>query len=228
MGNKKKNFYAVLNDDVMAIFNSWEECKNHVIGIKGIKFKGFEFCRDARKWLEDQHNARKNPKTIVDPDYIVYTDGSCFGNPGPGGYAVIVMDNNNCCRYTSGSREDLTTSAKMEMNAVLAALNIVSQSSKIILNTDSKYVKDAFTESWISNWKENGWHTSSGREIKNKDLWIQLSDLVENKKLDIEWRWVKAHDNDPINNECDVMAKHQALNVSNVDMIGEEKCNESL
>jgi ribonuclease HI len=119
---------------------------------------------------------------------IIYTDGACSGNPGKGGWAAVIINNNNE-KILSGS-EPLTTNNKMELLAVIF--------------TDSKYVKDGI-ESWIINWKKNGWMTAAKQPVKNKDLWAQLDELRENKN--IEWKWVKGHSDNKYNNMVDEIAR---------------------
>ena len=135
----------------------------------------------------------------------IYTDGSCIGNPGKGGWAAIIFKNNEK-KILKGSK-DLTTNNQMELTATIKALESISTKDKIQIYTDSKYVKQGITE-WITKWKINGWKTSKKEEVKNKDLWLELHKL--NQSLNIKWNWVKAHAGDPLNEEVDIMAKKAA------------------
>ena len=135
----------------------------------------------------------------------IYTDGSCIGNPGKGGWAAIIF-NNNEKKILKGSK-DLTTNNQMELTATIKALEYISTKDKIQIYTDSKYVKQGITE-WITKWKINGWKTSKKEEVKNKDLWIELDNL--NSKNSIEWVWVKAHSDNDLNNEVDLLARKEA------------------
>ena len=135
----------------------------------------------------------------------IYTDGSCLGNPGNGGWAAIIISNKNKI-HIKGSKKD-TTNTQMELLAPIKALKRIPNGSKVQIFTDSKYVKLGITE-WISNWKRNGWKTASKQKVKNKELWVEL-DLLTNK-FDIKWSWVKAHSNDKLNNEVDVIARGAA------------------
>ena len=135
----------------------------------------------------------------------IYTDGSCIGNPGKGGWAAIIFKNNEK-KILKGSK-DLTTNNQMELTATIKALEYISTKDKIQIYTDSKYVKQGITE-WITKWKINGWKTSKKEDVKNKDLWIELYNL--NKSLNVQWNWVKAHDGNPMNEEVDLLAKKAA------------------
>ncbi len=135
----------------------------------------------------------------------IYTDGSCIGNPGKGGWAVIIFMNNEK-KILKGSK-DITTNNQMELTATIKALEYISTKDKIQIYTDSKYVKQGITE-WITKWKINGWKTSKKEEVKNKDLWLELDNLAS--KNSIEWVWVKAHSDNDLNNEVDLLARKEA------------------
>ena len=137
----------------------------------------------------------------------IYTDGSCIGNPGKGGWAAIIIDNNNK-KIISGS-EKYTTNNRMELIAVIKALEHVNK-SQIIIITDSQYVKNGI-EVWINKWKNNGWITSEKKPVKNKDLWLTL-DKLENKKK-IKWKWVKGHSSNIYNNKVDEIARNEANSI---------------
>ncbi len=136
---------------------------------------------------------------------IIYTDGACSGNPGKGGWAAVIINETNE-KIISGS-ENLTTNNRMELTAVIKALELTI-TNNVTVFTDSKYVKDGI-ESWINNWKKNGWKTASKEPVKNKDLWEVLDQLKENKN--IKWEWVKGHSNDKYNNLVDEKAR-EAIN----------------
>ena len=135
----------------------------------------------------------------------IYTDGSCLKNPGNGGWAAIINDNENI-KNISGSEKN-TTNNRMELMAPIQALKNIDPKNEIEIYTDSKYVKLGITE-WINTWIKNSWKTSKKEEVKNKDLWIQLYNL--NQSLNIKWNWVKAHAGNPLNEEVDLLAKKAA------------------
>ena len=135
----------------------------------------------------------------------VYTDGSCLENPGKGGWAAIILNNKK--RTEIKGSKDNTTNNQMELTAPIMALKKIPTGSKVQIFTDSKYVKSGMTE-WIHNWKKNGWKTADKKEVKNKKLWTELDHL--SIKFDIEWIWVKAHSNNKLNNEVDLLARSSA------------------
>ena len=135
----------------------------------------------------------------------IYTDGSCINNPGNGGWAAIINDDGKI-KKISGSEKN-TTNNKMELMAPIKALKIVDKNKKIQIFTDSKYVKLGITE-WIHKWVKNNWQTSKKEDVKNKDLWIQLHEITSS--LNIEWKWVRAHAGDLLNEEVDFLAKKAA------------------
>ncbi|MBR1729574.1 MAG: ribonuclease HI, partial [Selenomonadaceae bacterium] len=111
-------------------------------------------------------------------NYIIYTDGSCLGNPGSGGYAAIIVDceTGEISELHGGDKH--TTNNRMEMLAAINALNKIPAGSSVELFTDSQYLKNAFTKNWIVNWKRNGWITSAKKPVLNKDLWLKLDNLM--------------------------------------------------
>ena len=140
----------------------------------------------------------------------VYTDGACSGNPGSGGWGVVVITD-EISKHSGG--EENTTNNRMELKAAIMGISKSSINKKVIIYTDSKYVKDGIT-SWINNWKSNDWLTSSKKPVKNQDLWKEL-DLLNNK-YDVEWKWVKAHQDNSsedsrFNNMADELARNGAL-----------------
>ena len=135
----------------------------------------------------------------------IYTDGSCIGNPGQGGWAAIILDEGKKTEI-KGSKKD-TTNNQMELLAPIEALKKIPKGSKVQIFTDSKYVKSGITE-WIHNWKKNGWKTANKKEVSNKELWTELDQL--NSEFEISWNWVNAHSTDKLNNEVDLLARDAA------------------
>ena len=135
----------------------------------------------------------------------IYTDGSCIGNPGKGGWAAIIFIDGKKTEIKGGKKD--TTNNQMELLAPIKALKEIPKGSKVQIFTDSKYVKSGITE-WIHNWKTNGWKTANKQPVKNKELWIDL-DLLSNE-FEIKWSWVKAHSTDKLNNEVDLIAREAA------------------
>ena len=135
----------------------------------------------------------------------IYTDGSCIQNPGNGGWAAIMLINNEK-KAISGFKKN-TTNNQMELMAAIEALKKIPIGEEIQIYTDSKYVKMGITE-WIEKWSQNNWKTSSKKKVKNLELWKELSSI--SKKHKIKWLWIKGHAGDPINEEVDALAKKAA------------------
>ncbi|HJO77386.1 MAG TPA: ribonuclease HI [Pelagibacteraceae bacterium] len=139
----------------------------------------------------------------------IYTDGACIGNPGPGGWAAIILSNNDKKEIFGG--EKLTTNNRMELTAAIKALEYCSEKEgkllllkQIEIYTDSTYLKEGITI-WINAWEKNNWKTADKKNVKNVDLWKQLREIVKSKQ--IEWKWIKGHSKDPLNDLADELAK---------------------
>lgn len=132
----------------------------------------------------------------------IYTDGACSGNPGPGGWGVLIEIDNENIELSGGDRE--TTNNRMELMAAIKALEEIDKDYEITLYTDSNYVKDGIT-SWISNWKKNNWKTASKKDVKNKELWMRLDEAIKDKN--ISWVWVKGHAGNKGNEQADYLAR---------------------
>ena len=139
----------------------------------------------------------------------IYTDGACVGNPGPGGWAAIILYNGKKKELFGG--EKLTTNNRMELTAAIEAINYFSQEEgsqpslkQIQIYTDSTYVKEGITV-WVNKWENNNWKTADKKNVKNVDLWKKLKDLTKSNQ--IEWHWIKGHSKDPMNELADKIAK---------------------
>ena len=132
---------------------------------------------------------------------IIYTDGACRGNPGPGGWGALL-------RFDSVEKEIFggqanTTNNQMELSAAIEGLSILTEPCNVELFTDSKYVMDGITQ-WIQNWKKNNWRTAAKKEVKNKELWQKLDQLIAQHQ--VQWHWVKGHSGDAGNEAADLLA----------------------
>ncbi len=134
---------------------------------------------------------------------VIYTDGACKGNPGPGGWGAMLTSGGTVKELFGG--ELGTTNNRMEMMAVIEALTALKRPCRVILHVDSQYVLKGMTE-WIAGWKARGWRTAARQPVKNVDLWQRLDALVTGSGHQIEWVWVKGHDGDPGNERADVLA----------------------
>jgi ribonuclease HI len=132
----------------------------------------------------------------------IWTDGACSGNPGPGGWGAIL-------RYRASEKdlcggEPLTTNNRMELMAAISALETLKRPSAVELHTDSQYLRDGVM-AWMANWKRNGWRTRDRKPVKNEDLWRRLDEATERHEID--WRWVRGHAGDPMNERADELAR---------------------
>ena len=134
-------------------------------------------------------------------DVIIYTDGACRGNPGPGGWGALIKFDIAQKEIFGGQNN--TTNNQMELSAAIEGLSTLKEPCNVELFTDSRYVMDGITQ-WIQNWKKNNWKTSSKKEVKNKELWQKLDQLMTYHQ--VKWRWVKGHSGDPGNETADLLA----------------------
>ena len=133
---------------------------------------------------------------------VIYTDGACSGNPGPGGWGAFIERAGQEEALSGG--EALTTNNRMELTAAIEALAAMPAGSKVVLYTDSQYVKGGIT-GWIHGWKRNGWRTSAKKPVKNEDLWRRLDEAIARHR--VEWGWVKGHAGHPGNERADELAR---------------------
>jgi ribonuclease HI len=135
----------------------------------------------------------------------IYTDGSCLGNPGPGGWAFVATDGKNTAERSGGEKD--TTNNKMELTAVIRALSAARKHAEVEIHTDSQYVKNGM-QAWIKNWKKNGWKTADKKTVKNQELWQELDELAQ--KIKIHWHWVRGHSGHEMNERVDELARTAA------------------
>ena len=133
---------------------------------------------------------------------IVHTDGACSGNPGPGGWGVI-LDYNGTRKELSGGEAN-TTNNRMELMAAITALEALKRPCAVEMHVDSQYVKDGITR-WIHGWKKNGWKTADKKPVKNVDLWQRLEEAAAKHK--VSWRWVRGHNDHELNEQADALAR---------------------
>ncbi|MEO0456948.1 MAG: ribonuclease HI [Cyanobacteria bacterium P01_A01_bin.114] len=169
--------------------------------------------------------------TTATPIKAIYTDGACSGNPGPGGWgAVFYFDDGTC--HELGGDDPTTTNNRMEMQAAIAALQLLLDSEytqSVELHTDSEYLKKGITQ-WIKGWKRKGWKNSAGKPVLNQDLWMQLDTLVEQLKKDknakIDWKYVRGHSGNQGNERCDAIARafslHQPIDLKKKSFTSEQ------
>jgi ribonuclease HI len=137
----------------------------------------------------------------VTPQVVIHTDGACSGNPGPGGWGAVLRYKGEEKELWGG--EAATTNNRMELMAVIRALEALKRPSRVRVYTDSQYVQKGISE-WVRKWKRNGWKTSDKKPVKNEDLWKELDELAA--RHDIEWHWVKGHAGHVENERADALA----------------------
>ena len=235
-------FYVALQGKKPSIHVTWKECKKLQKQISGLSLKGFNDFASAIQWVASKGGVLKqedfpnylissepilsepiivfHDKPLVSKDEIkIYTDGSCLLNPGgPGGFASILLLPDGREIRLSG-KESSTTSNRMEIMAALSALDyleqnhlVTSEISKVIVLSDSRYLVNIFKESWILNWQENGWVTTNGRPVQNKDLLEILEWLVN--KLRVMFTWIRGHNDNYYNDEVNFSALYEAKQIA--------------
>lgn len=141
----------------------------------------------------------------ADQPVVIYTDGACKGNPGPGGWGVWLRSGAHEKELCGG--EAVTTNNRMELTAVIEALGALKRRCNVQIYTDSQYVRKGITE-WVAGWKRKGWITADKKPVKNQDLWMRLDELAATQ--DVQWHWVRGHDGDPGNEKADELANRGA------------------
>ncbi len=141
-------------------------------------------------------------RTGGDRPIVVYTDGACAGNPGPGGWGALLLWHERERELCGGMAE--TTNNRMELEAAIRALGALKRASAVVLHTDSTYLRQGIT-AWLPRWQANGWRTSARAPVKNADLWRRLAEAAAPHRID--WRWVKGHSGDPGNERADALAR---------------------
>lgn len=136
-------------------------------------------------------------------EVIIYTDGACKGNPGPGGWAAVLIYNEHV-KEIFGGEED-TTNQRMELKAAVEGLKALKEPCRVKLHSDSAYLINAFKQGWLNRWERNGWMTRDKTPVENRDLWLEL--LEQHRRHNIEWVKVKGHSDDRLNDRCDRLAK---------------------
>ncbi|MBR3249475.1 MAG: ribonuclease HI [Clostridia bacterium] len=139
---------------------------------------------------------------------IIYTDGACSGNPGPGGWGTVLMYKDTKKEISGGNKE--TTNNIMELTAVVEGLKMLKFPCEVELYSDSAYIVNAFNQGWIYNWKKKNWKTSDGKEVKNKEIWQELYSLTKTHK--VTFIKVKGHSDNEYNNRCDELARNAIPN----------------
>jgi ribonuclease HI len=220
MGSQKK-FYAVVRGSRPGIYTAWYGlggAEEQVRGYTGAIYKGFTTLHEAQQWFESpaarpRSASGRSPSPAV-PDgsgslpgqIVVYTDGGCVGNPGPGGYGAVILDGNKRIELAQGFR--LTTNNRMELMACIAALATLKAPVDVVLHSDSRYVVNGISKGWARRWRANGWMRTKSEEAENADLWSKLLDLCAEHR--VRFVWVHGHAGNRENERCDQLATDAA------------------
>jgi ribonuclease HI len=220
---QKKKFYAVRSGHKPGIYQTWEECKAQVDGYSNADYKGFATLKDAQAYLgiEAKFESPRPPKSQIPLEVgrdeegrkqvIIYTDGACTGNPGPGGYGTVLIHGDYRKELSGGFR--LTTNNRMEILACIVGLQALKGRCTVTIYSDSKYVVNAMTKSWALRWRRNEWkrkdETGEWKKALNSDLWAEMLDLCDKHKVKFEW--VRGHAGNEENERCDQLARMAAL-----------------
>lgn len=224
----KKKYYAVAVGRQPGIYTQWfggAGAQVQILGFQGAIYKGFATRDEAKAFMVERHpdknqpvkrSSQKHNRSAVKPkkmaevslvDHIViYTDGSSLGNPGPGGYGVVIPSDEGDLELSGGFRR--TTNNRMELLACIVGLEQLPSPETVALYSDSRYVVDGITKGWAKGWQRNQWRKSNGAKALNIDLWKRL--LVLCSRHDVHFVWVKGHAGNPGNERCDQLATQAA------------------
>jgi ribonuclease HI len=216
MGNQKK-YYAVNRGYRPGIYSAWYGpggAEEQVRGYAGALYKGFVTEEEAQRWLESPavktRKASGSAQATAEPaapaaspgQIVIYTDGGCSGNPGPGGYGAVIIDGKSRSELAQGFRR--TTNNRMELLACIAALDTLEAPADVILHSDSRYVVNGISKGWARKWRANGWMRTKSEETVNADLWAKLLDLCDRHR--VRFVWVHGHAGNRENERCDRLA----------------------
>jgi len=202
----KKKFYAVRRGHKTGIFREWfgpEGAQIQVQGFAGAQYRGFPTRGEAEAFLSEGRPSAKKSQPDDGTRVVVYTDGGAIGNPGPGGYGVVIISPQGDRQELSGGYRR-TTNNRMELMACIVALEHLEGDRPVVLHSDSRYMVDAINKKWVFGWKKKGWKKADGNPAKNPDLWKRLLDRLGS--LQVEFRWVKGHAGHEWNERCDQLA----------------------
>ncbi len=234
MADKKKHFYVVLKGRRPGIYSQWSGAggaEEQIKGYLGAVYRGFATREEADYYLRTGGEVMPAPPPLMEagsntpapveplapvnyqPELsagrvVIFTDGASTGNPGPGGYGVVLLFGDSRKELSAGFR--CTTNNRMELLAVIAALRALKRPAPVVLYSDSSYVVNAVNKGWARRWRARGWMRDDTNRTENADLWAQLLDLLG--QMEVEFRWVRGHADTPENERCDrlaVQAAHQ-------------------
>jgi len=211
----KKKYYAVRRGHKTGIYTEWfgpEGAQVQIKGFPGAQYRGFPTMEEAKAFLQESLPPSQASLFEDEAHVVVYTDGGAIGNPGPGGYGVVVHSPRGEMRELSGGYRR-TTNNRMELMAAIVALESLDDSSPIVLHSDSRYMVDAINKKWVFAWQKRAWKKADGNPAKNTDLWMRLLQRIAIQR--VTFRWVKGHAGHQWNERCDELAG-QAMARSNL------------
>ena len=213
---KKKKYYAVVIGRNPGIYTAWKGqngAQAQIIRFSGSVYKGFETEGEAKEYMKQPINEQPDiqeteAEGLKEGKIIIYTDGACINNPGPGGYGVVLKNKRKTKELSGGYR--MTTNNRMELMACIMGLSALKKPpSSVILFSDSQYVVNGITQGWAKGWQSKGWMRNKTEPAVNPDLWEQLLKLCG--QHDVRFQWVRGHDGNEGNERCDELANKAAL-----------------
>jgi ribonuclease HI len=224
----KKQHYAVVRGRKPGVYDRWggeDGAEAQIKGFPGAVFRGFASRYEADQYFRaggktaaggsskapGKGSAQASAKTSHEADLaagktVIFTDGASTGNPGPGGYGVVMLHAQARRELSGGFR--CTTNNRMELTAVIVALQSLQKRASVVVYSDSRYVVDAVEKGWARRWRTRGWMRNTQNRAENSDLWAALLDLIDQHA--VEFRWVRGHASSPENERCDVLAVEAA------------------
>ncbi len=213
----KKKYYAVRKGKQTGIFDQWfgpNGAQAQVTGYPGAAFKSFPTRAEAEQFLHPTAKEDTAEAAIDNEHTTVFTDGGAVGNPGPGGYGVVIL-------FPDGKSSELcggfkwTTNNRMELMGCLTALEALTGEASIVLHSDSRYLVDAVNKGWVYAWQKRGWKKANGEPALNIDLWKRLLKLLDERNVVL--KWVKGHAGNVWNERCDQLV-HEAIRKGNLQV----------
>lgn len=229
MTGTRKRFYAVARGREPGIYRTWDGplgAQAQVKGFAGAVFKGFATLEEAQRFIDTATVQERRPsprqgepshphESPHNVDAFVYTDGGCIDNPGPGGWAAVILKGDTRTEICGGYR--FTTNNRMELQACIQALRLLERGSRAAVYTDSQYVANGVEKGWARRWRSQNWMRDKVHRAENADLWAELLSLLDDRL--ISFHWVRGHAGNPENERCDELAKRAAMGV---DLIVDE------
>jgi ribonuclease HI len=210
-----KQYYAVARGRKPGIYRLWagaEGAEAQVRGWAGALYKGFATLDEARHWMDNPGTGKRVSTSVKSPalclsiaspdDVIIFTDGACRGNPGPGGYGAIIVTGEEQIELAKGYRR--TTNNRMELMACIAAIGSLKSPTEVTVFTDSRYVVHGIEKGWARKWRANSWMRTKSEAAQNSDLWAELLALCDRHR--VRFLWIEGHAGHAENERCDRLA----------------------